>query len=177
MKVIVTVDTHMRTTTLDIVGMSRGDNYDIATFFGAVAEAGKIMTAGPEAKPEQAGPAKPENPVPPKPSSSVFFCHSKIAGVSFRKNIPWEILKKGMVICMLRDPKNPHDTNAIVYTLIHKGMIYDLGFVNRDLAKELAPKMDTFPHGERYHAEISELTGGTEGKENRGINLGIWRDV
>jgi hypothetical protein len=177
-KVVVTVDTHMRTTTLDIVGMSRGDNYDIATFFGAVAEAGKIMMAGPtakpEVKPEQAGPAKPENPVPLPETGNVFFCHSKIAGISFRPNIPWDQLKEGMVICLAREPDNPHDNNAIAYRLIFGGKIHHLGYINKDLAKELAPKMDA---GERYYAEITELTGGVEGKENRGVNVAIYRGV
>lgn len=88
--------------------------------------------------------------------------HTKVVGVTKqnenRKNIQ-SILKDlydGCDLTLKRDPKNQYDSNAIkVYA---EGE--HIGYISKDLAKDLAPKMDK---GVVVTASIDEITGGEDG--------------
>ena len=88
--------------------------------------------------------------------------HSKVAGVS-KKNEDGEKIQSILAdlndacdLKLVREPDNSYDTNAIkVYA--HGDHI---GYINADLAKDLAKKMD---NGIAVDASIDEITGGGDG--------------
>lgn len=92
--------------------------------------------------------------------------HTKIVGVS-KKNDDDESIQKllediseycceGWLLSLEHESDNQYDENAIkVYC--HNDHI---GYINRELAKDLAPLVDQ----QRVEAEISEITGGEDGK-------------
>jgi single-stranded-DNA-specific exonuclease len=94
--------------------------------------------------------------------------HTKIAGVSFegRQDVIAG-LRVGADLELRREPKNPHDSNAIA---VHYGNL-QLGFFNRKIAAHLAPLIDA---GARYRARIASLTGGRE--KHRGVNIFVERE-
>ena len=68
-------------------------------------------------------------------------------------------------VFLIREPQNPFDSNAIKVTRWDK---QQLGYVNRELAKVLAPRMD---RNERFiKATVIALTGG----DFPGSSLGAW---
>ncbi len=68
---------------------------------------------------------------------------TKVVGVTFegRQEVVAK-LKMGEQIVLRREPSNPYDTNAIRVERLDEEQI---GFLNRHLAQELAPRFDT--HG------------------------------
>ena len=96
--------------------------------------------------------------------------HTKIAGVSFEKRQDTIAgLRVGVELILERQPENPHDGNAIA---VRYGAL-PLGFINRGIAKHLAPMIDA---GAQYNARIESLTGGTN-DHHRGVNIYVWRDA
>jgi hypothetical protein len=108
--------------------------------------------------------------------------HSKIRGVtkrntdrSDRQRIIRQWCHSGDALCFVREPINPVDRNAIQVRRVVCSDVPDqphigeqLGYLSRELAEELAPRMDH--DGFVLMAEILELTGGHEG-ESVGVNF------
>ena len=123
-----------------------------------------------------------EAPQPPAPQrkaetaevpENVFLCHSKVVGTTFRekdKPIPWDELGKGKYLCLIREKDNQYDPNAIKVLYVP----HFLGYLPKQTAAELAPKIDS---GSHFFAEITEITGGVKDKENKGINIAIFEEV
>ena len=93
----------------------------------------------------------------------MYSFYSKIAGTTFdgRQDIIEELsdcgmLNSGQSLFLKREPENPYDRNAIA--ILHPSTMQQLGYIEKNLAAEMAAKMDT---GTRYSAEVSQLTGGT----------------
>ncbi len=90
---------------------------------------------------------------------------SKLVGVKFSEmqaNIA--LCKPGDKLTMIREPDNPFDPNAIK---VYKDKM-PLGYINRDLASQLAPRID---NGNKYMCIIQAVTGG--GKKLHGVNIMI----
>ncbi|MBV8372815.1 MAG: DEAD/DEAH box helicase [Candidatus Eremiobacteraeota bacterium] len=95
--------------------------------------------------------------------------HTKIAGVSFegRQDIIGG-LRTGVSLDLIRQPENPHDSNAIA---VYYGAL-PLGYIRKGIAVHLAPAIDA---GARYRANVASLTGG--GQKHRGVNIFVERDA
>lgn len=76
--------------------------------------------------------------------------------------------RPGDTLTLRREPRNPFDLNAI--QVWHRAG--QVGFLNADLAAELAPDMDA---GAEFTAEVEEVTGGTRDKPHLGLNIVIIR--
>lgn len=90
---------------------------------------------------------------------------SKLVGVKFpeiQANIT--LCTTGDQLTMEREPDNPFDPNAI---RVYKSTI-PLGYINRDLASQLAPRIDD---GVEYVCIIQTVTGG--GEKLHGVNIMI----
>ena len=100
--------------------------------------------------------------------------NTKLVGVSFDnrqehiKNISDNRLNKNNELQLKRQPENPYDKNAIL--VLYEGK--DLGFLNRDLAKKIAPKID---EGVEYKAVIEQITDSYENKNGYyGVNVSVY---
>lgn len=96
--------------------------------------------------------------------------HSKVNGTSWRENIPWDMMSPGDKLTPKLDPygntvKLPHSDPYAIALFFEDSFI---GYVPKETAKDLAPKI----YNDEIDVEItiSELTGGTAEKKNRGIN-------
>jgi hypothetical protein len=90
--------------------------------------------------------------------------HSNIAGTSHYQDA-LRRCKAGERLWLLREPNNPYDTNAVSVW----GQAGELiGYINRELAVDLAPQMD---RGVWIEVTISELTGGTPDNPTLGCNI------
>ena len=82
--------------------------------------------------------------------------------------------KPGMDLVLKREPTNPHDRNAIGVWVVAKMLFLpktvQIGYLGAEVAKELAPVIDN--NGE-VTAKITEVTGGTKDKRERGVNIEI----
>lgn len=74
-------------------------------------------------------------------------------------------LEDGSKLTFIREPQNPYDTNAIKVICDYQ----HIGYIKASLAEEIAPIMDS---GRELKGYISEITGGTDGK-NYGCNIHI----
>ena len=94
-----------------------------------------------------------------------FF--TKIVGVSFegRQDVAGGLVP-GQALALVREPDNVHDAHAIA---VRFGAL-PLGFIKRDIAKRIAPNIDS---GERYEATVGSVTGG--GERNIGVNVHVRR--
>lgn len=81
--------------------------------------------------------------------------NTKVVGVSYenRQDV-LAGLEAGVELALRRDAHNEYDANAIAVTLLDGTQ---LGYLNKHLAKQLAPAMDS---GIAYDAAVSALTGG-----------------
>ena len=95
--------------------------------------------------------------------------HSKIAGVSFNEIDKLDI-SEGDELKLIREPDNKFDKNAIIVMW----NMYKLGYIRKELAKDMAVAMDK---GRVYKCFVSNITGGTEDKKNKGINILITFEV
>ena len=95
--------------------------------------------------------------------------HTKLAGVTFegRQEIIAR-LSPGTPLRLERQPENPYDPAACA---LFDAAGDQVGFLNRRLAAELAPVLDS---GVEYDVEVADVTGGGEG-ESRGLNILISR--
>jgi len=81
--------------------------------------------------------------------------HTKIAGVTFEGRQKYvSLLKGGERLLLLREPYNPHDSNAIAVSNLRNNI---LGHIPKELAAKLAPHIDS---GIVYEAFVEEITGG-----------------
>ena len=90
--------------------------------------------------------------------------YTKIVGVTFEGR--QRLISKldiGEQLILLRNPNNPYDRNAIGVYNINYDM---LGHINRDLAKKMAPLIDS---GVRFQVTVSEVVGG--GEYNYGVKI------
>jgi len=100
--------------------------------------------------------------------------NTKIVGVSFdnRQEHIMEIsdsdLARNNQIELKREPENEYDENAIL--VLYEGK--DLGYLNKDLAKKIAPKMD---EGVEYNAIIEQITDNYESENGYyGVNVSVY---
>ncbi len=98
--------------------------------------------------------------------------HSKILGVTAKNedgSSRQRLIKRlrvGTVLMLVRDPGNRYDPNTIE-VCTRKGKM--LGYLNRDLAEEMSPQIDSGTHVE---CVVSDLTGGGWlFKRTRGVNI------
>ncbi|MDH4140935.1 MAG: helicase-related protein, partial [Coriobacteriia bacterium] len=98
--------------------------------------------------------------------------HTKLAGVTFEGRQELLVrLEPGTPLRLERQPENPHDANAIA---LFDPFGDQVGFFNRRLAAALAPTIDS---GVAYDVEVTDVTGGVEGR-SLGVNvLVVRRDV
>ena len=95
--------------------------------------------------------------------------YSKIAGVtrqnndgSDRQDIIEALAFNGQQLILMREPNQYSYNNIGVY------VAYQIGYVNPELADELAPLID---EGVPVEAQITDITGGTEDKPTQGVNV------
>ena len=74
-----------------------------------------------------------------------------VAGVSHRQD-EIQFCYEGQQVSLVREPKNPHDKNAIKVTAGGR----HIGYIGHDEAKRLASAMDS---GDRLEASIEKLLG------------------
>ena len=97
--------------------------------------------------------------------------YSKVAGVSHKNpdgtsrqaalRGSWE----DRPLILKREPNNPHDPSTIA---VFTEDVEQLGYINSDLAEDLAPQMD---RGVNISAAISEITGGDKNRKTLGCNI------
>ncbi len=95
--------------------------------------------------------------------------YSKLAGVtrqnsdgSDRQEIIDALAYNGQPLFLLREPNQYSYNNIGVY------VAFQIGYVNPELADELAPLID---EGVPIEAQITDITGGTEDKPTQGVNV------
>jgi hypothetical protein len=95
--------------------------------------------------------------------------YSKLSGVtqtnsdgSHRQEIIANLCYQGQPLMLIRQPNQYSYDNIGVY------VAFQIGYVNPDLARELAPLID---EGVPVEAEITDVTGGTEDKPTQGVNV------
>jgi single-stranded-DNA-specific exonuclease len=83
---------------------------------------------------------------------------SKVAGVTYEGRQDIIANLRGNEPCRLEpEPDNPYDPNAIkVIIALPDGTKAHVGYLPRDLAKQVAPELD----GEKLMVKIIEITGG-----------------
>jgi single-stranded-DNA-specific exonuclease len=95
--------------------------------------------------------------------------HTKLAGVTFEGRQDAVVdLAAGTALRLARQPDNPYDANACALFDPHGVQV---GFFNRRLASAIAPAIDA---GSLYDVEVSEVTGGDDGR-SRGVNVLVSR--
>jgi single-stranded-DNA-specific exonuclease len=94
------------------------------------------------------------------------FIETQVAGVTFEnRQAIAALLTKGEKVYLIREPDNSFDPNAIkVVRWDHQ----HFGYLNRELAKILAPRMDCY--GRPVPAFVTAITGGLY----PGSSLGVW---
>lgn len=97
--------------------------------------------------------------------------YSKLQGVtrtnrdgSSRQEIIAELCYAGQQLVLMRAPNQYSENNLDVY------VAYQVGQINSELADMLAPLLDV---GGVVRAEITEITGGSEDKPTRGVNISL----
>ena len=100
---------------------------------------------------------------------AVETMYSKLQGVtrtnadgSQRQDVIAELCYQGQQLLLMRAPNQFSHNNIDMY------VAYQIGQVNPDLADLLAPILD---QGGMVRAHITEITGGTEEKPTRGVNV------
>ena len=108
--------------------------------------------------------------------------HTKVAGVTAknpngisRQSYIAKFCRSGMSATLQREPENAFDQNAVAVYITARALLFfkapvQIGYVNADLAQELARHMDK---GGSVTAVVSEVTGGEGRKRNLGINLRV----
>ncbi len=95
---------------------------------------------------------------------------TKVVGVTFEgRQAVVSTLQAGQELVVVRDIHNPADANAIALRTLSGAQV---GFLRRQIAMHLAPKMDG---GIQYQAYVSMVTGGTEGR-SYGANIEVARE-
>ena len=106
--------------------------------------------------------------------------HTKLVGVTFEgRQELIEKLQPGEKLELIRDINNDFDSNAVAVIAsrlrgIRGGQV---GFLNRDLARELAPAIDGSADAQsvQYTAVVADITGDVDASQSRGVNVFIAR--
>lgn len=87
---------------------------------------------------------------------SVYSANFMVAGVVYegRADVVDRYLRTGQTVFLARDPSNPHDENAVE---IRVGGGYQIGFVPREYAREMAPLLDA---GHKQAAHCTKILSG-----------------
>ena len=100
---------------------------------------------------------------------SLETIYSKLQGVTRtnrdgtnRQEIITELCYQGQQLLLMRAPNQYSENNLDVY------VAFQVGQVNSELADLLAPILD---EGRIVRAHITEITGGSEEKPTRGVNV------
>lgn len=95
-----------------------------------------------------------------------FF--TKVVGVTFdnRQNYVKQCYE-GQTLKLVRDKLNPHDKNAIA---VYAGN-NQVGFISKEIAAQLAPKID---RGEQYQCYVANVTGGLD--KTYGLNIKVVKE-
>ena len=98
---------------------------------------------------------------------STRMIETRVAGVTFEnRQAVVGLLTEGERVSLIRDPDNPFDPNAVkVVRWDHQ----QIGFLDRELAKILAPWMDR--NGRFYKASVSRLIGGCHDDSSLGVYI------
>jgi len=95
--------------------------------------------------------------------------YSKLAGVtrqnpdgSDRQEIINALTYNGQPLYLFREPNQYSYKNIGVY------IAFQIGYLNPDMADEIAPLID---EGIPVEAQITDITGGTEAKPTQGVNV------
>jgi hypothetical protein len=108
--------------------------------------------------------------------------YSKLVGVTKenadgrnRQTIIQNFIEEGEPLILEREPENEYDNNAIAAYVVPisdpwGSGIYQVGYLPREMAAELAPLMD---QGNKVYCEVSECTGGTNEKRTLGVNISL----
>ena len=93
--------------------------------------------------------------------------NSKIMGSSFVKGSQESMasLNVGDQLEVLREPTNEFDKNAIMVFVPNGGRI---GYIKKEVAVDLAKDID---NGYSVNVTVADVTGGTDDKPNRGVNI------
>jgi restriction system protein len=103
---------------------------------------------------------------------------TKVSGVTFenddhsRQEVIRKYVKGDCELSLIREPKNPHDHNAVAVYADNWEVDTDwdpqIGYLSTEVAAQVAPKMD---EGYRVDCELHQRTGG--GDENYGVNIQV----
>jgi hypothetical protein len=94
----------------------------------------------------------------------------KVAGVTFEGRQSKIAKLKGDEPCRITpEPDNPYDSNALAVHVATANGIEHVGYVPRDLAREIAPHLE----GESIMVKIDEITGGFELFDGGIANYGL----
>ena len=81
---------------------------------------------------------------------------TRVVGVTFEnRQAVVSLLTQWEQVFLIREPENPFDHNAVKVQRWDKQQV---GYLNRELAKILAPRMDRY--GKPVKATVTALTGG-----------------
>lgn len=97
---------------------------------------------------------------------------TKVAGVTQpgRQEIIRKRLKAGSPLLLVPEPENPVDPKAVavyVPASMFKGSA-QIGYLPRTRAEQI---QELWAMGKKLTVTVSEVTGGVEGKETRGVNI------
>jgi len=99
--------------------------------------------------------------------------YTKVVGVTHRNpdgSSRQEIIRNcevGERLHLVREPENPHDPSAIK---VCRESGEQLGYISADVAFRMAGEIDG---GDKFVAWASDLTGGSEDRPTRGVNIKI----
>lgn len=96
--------------------------------------------------------------------------NTKVAGVTYegRQALIAQISTSDP--CRLEpEPENKFDANAIAVKVAHNGAIWQIGYLPKELASQVAPYLD----GENLICFIEEITGGFELSNGNTAALGV----
>ena len=100
-------------------------------------------------------------------SARIVVQHAPLAGfVYYDGQAVWDQMKTGDRLTLVREPANPHDSNAV--RLEWQGRM--LGYVPRRDNQDLARQMD---HGARVEARITELTKAANGRNRISYEISV----
>jgi hypothetical protein len=100
-------------------------------------------------------------------SARIVVQHAPLAGfVYYDGQAVWDQMKTGDRLTLVREPGNPHDSNAV--RLQWQGRM--LGYVPKRDNPDLARQMD---HGARVEARITELTRAANGRHRISYEISV----
>jgi len=80
-----------------------------------------------------------------------------------------EQLREGDYGRLVPEPTNPYDVNAIAVHIPHDGEVFHIGYIKREFAAEVAPKME----GESLDCRIHSISGGYDNGYDGWVSYGV----